>query len=331
MKRSKLSIIIPVYNVEKYLKKCLESILENTFQDFELIVINDGSNDKSEQVILDVKEKYVDKADKIIYIKKENSGVSDTRNLGIEKATGEYITFIDSDDYIEQDMFELMMEKLNESDFDIVVCDANLVYENNNRVDTVSSGYNEDLFDKEKIKQTMLVQYPVMWNKIYKAEFIKSIKFTSGVWYEDMEYLLKLYPAINSIGVVKKPLYNYLQRENSITYTYNDKLYDIINNMESVINYYKAKDIYDEYKDELEYLYVRYAFTTFPKRLAKCKDKAKYNKGIEFAFEKVKEYFPDYKSNKYLSSMGAKGIYIKHFNKILAHVNYIVQNRKKYN
>ena len=331
MKKPKLSIIIPVYNVEKYLKKCIESVLENTFGDFELIIINDGSKDASEHVILDVKEKHVDKADKIIYIKKENSGVSDTRNLGIEKAVGEYITFIDSDDYIEQDMFELMMKKLNESDFDMVVCDVKLVYENNDRVDIVSAGYKEDLFNKDKIKETMLIQYPVMWNKIYKAKLVKNLKFTSDVWYEDMEYLLKLYPAINSIGVVKKPLYNYLQRENSITYTYNDKLYDIINNMENVINYYKANNIYNEYKDELEYLYARYAFTTFPKRLAKCKDRAKYNKGIEFAFNKVKEYFPNYKANKYLGSMGAKGIYIKSFNKFLSRVNYVVQNGKKYN
>ena len=331
MKKIKLSIIVPVYNVEKYLKRCLESILENTFGDYELIIINDGSKDNSEQVILDIKEKYNDKQDKIIYIKKENSGVSDTRNLGIEKAAGDYITFIDSDDYIQKDMLEQLMKKLNEADYDVVACDVRLVYENSDRVDIVSSGYAKDLLDKEAIKETMLIQYPVMWNKIYKSELIKKLKFTCGVWYEDMEYLLKLYPHINSIGVVKMPLYYYLQRENSITYTYNDNLYDIINNMESVINYYRENNIYDEYKDELEYLYARYAFTTFPKRLAKCKDKAKYNRGIKYAFAKVKEYFPNYKANKYLKIMGVKGIYIKRFNKLLAHMNYIVQNGRKYN
>lgn len=331
MKTPELSIIIPVYNVEKYLHRCLESVIKSTFKDFELIIINDGSKDASEQVVLDFKEKYSDYEDKIMYIKKENSGVSETRNMGIEKAAGRYITFIDSDDYIEDDMLELMMNKMNESDFDIVACNARLVYGNNKKDHIVSSGYNSDLYHKDKIRETMLVQYPVMWNKIYKTEIIKKIKFTSGVWYEDMEYLLKLYPHINSIGVVNKPLYNYFQRENSITYTYNDKLYDIINNMESVIAYYKENNIYDEYKDELEYLYARYAFTTFPKRLAKCKDKKKYTTGIDFVLKKTNEYFPDYKKNKYLSKMGMKGVYIKHFNKLLANVNYMVQNGKKYN
>jgi len=328
MKNPKLSIIVPVYNVEQYLERCLNSILSSTFQDFELIIINDGSKDKSEDIILEFINKY---KDKIVYISKENEGVSIARNTGIEKARGEYITFIDSDDYIDHNMFKKMINKIEQDNFDVVVCDARLVYEDSNDTRVVSSGYSEDLYHKNKIRATMTIFYPVMWNKIYKTELVKKIKFTSGVWYEDMEYLLKLYPHINNIGVVKKPLYNYLQRKNSITYTYNDKLYDIINNMEGVIEYYKTQGVYEEYKDELEYLYARYAFMTFPKRLAKCKDKTKYNKGIEFAFSKVNEYFPNYKKNRYLKLMGIKGRYIKHFNRFLSHINYIVQNGKKYN
>ncbi len=324
----KLSIILPVYNTEQYLEKCLNSILDNTFQDFELIIVNDGSPDNSEKIILDFKEKY---QDKIVYIKKENGGLSDARNCGMQVARGEYISFIDSDDYIEQDMYEEMMKKLEYYPFDIVACDVNLVYENLDKVDVISSGYNKDLLNKDDIKETMTYFYPTVWNKIYKAEVIKGITFLKGVWYEDLEFMLKVYPNINSIGVVKKPLHNYLQRKNSITYTYNDKLYDIINNMESVIAFYKEKGIYEEYKDELEYLYARYAFATFPKRLAKCGNKEKYNKGIEFAINKVKEYFPEYKNNKYLKKVGVKGLYIKHFNNFLAHMNYMVQNGKKYN
>lgn len=328
MKKTKLSIIVPVYNVEQYLQGCLNSILNSTFQDFELIIINDGSKDKSEKIILEFVEKY---KDKIVYILKENEGVSIARNVGIEKARGRYITFIDSDDYIEPTAFETMINKIESDNFDIVVCDARLVYETSSDTRVVSSGYTGDLYHKNKIRETMPMFYPVMWNKIYKTELVKKIRFTSGVWYEDMEYLLKLYPHINNIGVVKEPLYNYLQRKNSITYTYNDKLYDIINNMERVIDYYKAQGVYEEYKDELEYLYARYAFTTFPKRLAKCKEKIKYNKGIEFAFNKVNEYFPNYKKNRYLKLMGIKGRYIKLFNRFLSHINYIVQNGKKYN
>lgn len=328
MKNPKLSIVLPVWNTGKYLEKCLQSIFKNNFQDFELIVINNASEDNSEEIILNYKEKYLDK---VVYIKREHNDISEARNDGIDKARGKYITFIDSDDYIEHNMFETMVNKIESDNFDIVSCDARLVYEAFEDTKVVSSGYNQDLYHKNKIRETMTIFYPVMWNKIYKTELVKKVKFTSGVWYEDMEYLLKLYPYINSIGVVKEPLYNYLQRKNSITYTYNDKLYDIINNMERVIEYYKVQGVYEEYKDELEYLYARYAFTTFPKRLAKCKDKTKYDKGIEFAFSKVNEYFPNYKKNTYLNIVGIKGKYIKRFNRFFSNINYIVQIGKKYN
>ena len=319
----KLSIIVPVYNVEKYLDKCLERILNSTYKDFELIVINDGTKDNSEQIIT----KYLDNEeykDKITYISKENSGLSDTRNLGMSKAKGEYIAFVDSDDYIETTMYETMMNKALEKNYDIVVSDVRLVYENSDKEQVISSAYEKDLFNKDEIKQTMLTYYPVVWNKIYKKSLLEGIEFSKGVWYEDMEFNLKVYPRINSIGVVKEPLYNYLQRANSITYTYNDKLYDIITNMDTVIKYYKAQGIYEEYKEELEYLYIRYAYATFPKRLAKCKDKKKYKEGIDFAINKVHEHFPEYKKNRYFKTMGIKGKYIKSFNKFISKINYIV-------
>lgn len=328
MDKPKLSVVLPVYNTEKYIFKCLESIFDSDYNDFELIIINNNTQDNSEKIILEFKEKY---SDKIIYLKRKNNDISEARNLGIKQANGKYIMFIDSDDYIQKDMFRLMVEKISSADFDMVACDVRLVFEGKDKTKLLSSGYDCDLLDKKRIKQTMTIYYPVMWNKIYKTDLIKKVEFTSGVWYEDMEYLLKLYPYLNSIGVVKVPLYNYLQRQNSITYTYNDKLYDIINNMERVIDYYKQLGIYEEYKNEIEYLYSRYAFTTFPKRLAKCKDEEKYNKGIEFAFSKLNEYFPNYKQNRYLNVMGVKGIYIKYFNKFFAHMNYILQNGKKYN
>ena len=319
----KLSIIVPVYNVEKYLDKCLERILNSTYKDFELIVINDGTKDNSEQIIT----KYLDNEeykDKITYISKENSGLSDTRNLGMSKAKGEYIAFVDSDDYIQTTMYETMMNKALEKNYDIVACDVKLVYEDSDKEKIISSAYEKDLFNKAEIKQTMLTYYPVVWNKIYKKSLLEGIEFSKGVWYEDMEFNLKVYPRINSIGVVKEPLYNYLQRGNSITYTYNDKLYDIITNMDTVIKYYKAQGIYEEYKEELEYLYLRYAYATFPKRLAKCKDKKKYKEGIDFAINKVHEHFPEYKKNRYFKTMGVKGKYIKSFNKFISKINYIV-------
>ena len=319
----KLSIILPVYNTEKYLAKCFDSILYNDFKDYELICINDGTKDNSESIILE----YINKFDgKMKYIKKENGGLSDTRNLGIQEAKGEYISFIDSDDYIEKNMYLELFKKLEEYPYDLIVCDLKYVYEDKEKSKNVSCGINHDIQNKDNIKEIYKSYYPAVWNKIYKKELIEDISFTKGVWYEDMEFMLKLLPNISSIGVVHIPLYNYLQRENSITYTYNEKLYDIINNMDRVLHYYKEKDLFNKYYQELEYLTARYYIATFLKRIAKAKKYKIYIKGVNFVIKKIKEIFPYYKNNKYLNEVGLKGFYIKHFNKFFAFINYIIQN-----
>ena len=325
MNKPRLSIILPVYNTSKYLKKCLDSILSSTFKDYELIVINDGSPDNSKEIILEYTKLF---GEKLKYIYKENTGLSDTRNKGMSLAQGEYISFVDSDDYISSEMYEEMFKKLKEDDFDIVACDIMLVYEESKRQKHISSGYINDLTDKEDIKESMIIQYPAVWNKIYKKQILENQLFTKGVWYEDMEFTLKLYPKVNKIGVVRKPLYYYLQRVNSITYTYNEKLYDIISNMNRTVEEYKQYNLFDIYKDELEYLYARYALATFLKRLAKSKDKIKYTQGVCYALDSVKANFPNYKNNRYMKKQGIKGWYISHFNRLLANINYIVQKYK---
>lgn len=329
----KISIIVPVYNTEKYLEKCLESLVNQTLENIEIIVINDGSTDNSPNIIEKYEKLY---PEKIKAFTKPNGGISSTRNFGLSKSSGEYIGFIDSDDYIEHNMYEELYKKAIEGDFDVTICNTTLVYENEVETNTLKMYIDDDIINKEKIKESMNYFYPVLWDKIIKRSLIYNtegsyLEFENGVWYEDMQWLIKLYPRINSIGVVNKPLHYYLQRGQSITYTYNDKLYDIINNMDNVIEYYKNNNLYEEYKEELEYLYVRYAFATFMKRLAKSKDKQKYKEGFSYAIDKVKQNFPDYKKNKYLSLTGLKGIYIKNFGKVLAKLNYLLSKNKKYN
>lgn len=324
----KISVIVPVYNTEKYLDKCLNSLAKQTLKDIEILVINDGSPDNSEEIIKKYEKEY---PEIIKYYLKPNGGLSDARNYGIEKATGDYIGFVDSDDYVEKDMFEKLYSKAISNNYDIVVSDLYMVYEDNNNRDVISSCVYSDYTNKEKIKALMTYIYPTAWNKIYKRELLENIKFKKDIWFEDVEFMLRLFPNINNIGVVKEPLYNYLQRENSITYTFNKKLYNFIDNMEGIIDYYKQNNLYDEYKEEIEYLYVRYAFATFMKRLAKAKDKKIYKEGYQYAKVKVNKYFPNYKRNKYLKQNGLKGYYIKYFNKLFAWLNYIINKNKKYN
>ena len=319
---TKLSVIVPCYNTKEYLPTCIESIIANKVKDMEVILVNDGSKDDT----LDVIKEYAKSNPKIIkYIDKKNGGLSDARNAGIEKATGEYVAFIDSDDYIDSNMLEEMVKKAISGNYDIVTCDVKMIYDDHEIY--VNLGYSKDLLNKEEIKNVMYNFYPAACNKIYKRELLDRIKFKKGILYEDVEFIYRLLPNVNTIGVVSGVYYNYLQRENSITYTYNERLYDLVNNFDGIFEYYENNNIFLEYKDELEYVYVRYLFATFMKRLAKTKNKKLYNDGYKYVIDKVTKRFPDYKKNKYMKC-SKKGIYLKRFNKLIANIIFYIERNK---
>lgn len=316
----KLSVIVPCYNSALYLEKCLDSIIANEV-DMELILVNDGSKDNTLKIMKDYAKKY--KFIKIV--DKKNGGLSDARNAGIDVAKGKYIAFIDSDDTINKNMFNEMLDKAITGDFDVVTCGVKMIYSDHEL--EVNPGYTDDLNNQESIKKQMYNFYPAACNKIYKRELLEKIRFKKGVCYEDVEFMYRLLPNLKNIGVVDGFYYEYLQRDGSITYSFNEKLYDMVNNFEGIFKYYEDNDIFIEYKEELEYVYVRYSFATFIKRLAKCKDKNKYNEGVNFVLRKVKERFPDYKKNKYLK-LSKKGLYLKHFNKLIANIIYYIEKNK---
>jgi len=310
----KVSVVVPVYNVEEYIERCLESLVNQTLKDIEIIVVNDGSPDNSQLII----DKYVEKHPEIIrsFIK-ENGGLSDARNFGINKAQGEYIGFLDSDDWVEPDMYETMYNKAKENNFDVVVCDLKYVYDS--YTVPAYSNVTNDLNSKEDIKKSMLNIYPSAWNKIYhNSLFNNGVMFKEKVWFEDVEFLFRLFPYINSIGVVKKPFVNYVQRDGAITKTFNEKLFDYIHNWNGIIEFYKSKALYKEYEKELEYCYVRYIYGTFIKSATNYNDKDKYKQAVFFAISNVKKQFPNYRRNKYFYKMGLKGIYFILFNKVIS-------------
>lgn len=319
----KLSVIVPCYNVEKYLKACIDSILKAKIDDMEIILVNDGSKDNTLAICLDYEKKY---PDLIKVIDKENGGLSDARNAGIAKAKGEYLAFIDSDDTINKNFIKDMVEKAYTGDFEMVTCGVKMIYKDH-EVD-VTPGYLEDLIGKEAIKAQMYDFYPAACNKIYKRALFKDLSFKKGVAYEDVEFMYRLLPNVNKIGVVDGFYYEYMQREGSITYTFNEKLYDMVNNFDSIFKYYKEHNLFDEYYEELEYVYVRYSLATFIKRMAKCKDKKKYLEAVDYALTKVKENFPDYKKNKYLKK-SKKGLYLKYFNKMIASLIFQLEKNRQ--
>ena len=161
--------------------------------------------------------------------------------------------------------------------------------------------------------------FPVIWNKSYKREKIKDIKFKSGVWAEDVEYLYRVLPNIESIGKVNEKLYYYYQRSVSESRLFDKRVYHYIDNFNGIIDYYKKNKIYNLYKEELEFCYVRYIYATFIKRAATFKDKSEYKKAVDEAIKNVKERFPKYRKNKYFYR-SIKGVYLVLFNRFFAHL-----------
>ena len=151
-------------------------------------------------------------------------------------------------------------------------------------------------------KKMLINMYVVVVNKLYKKElFTDDIMFEPGVWFEDVLFSHKLVPKLNKISFVDEAFYEYIQNTSSITYTYSEKLKDINVVLDKVVEYYRENGLYDLYHDELEYMYARYMLATFVKRLSKSKDKKRFNDGVDYALEKVRSAFPNYKKNKYFT------------------------------
>lgn len=317
-----LSIIVPVYNVENYLEKCLLSLVNQTLDndEYEVLVVNDGSPDNSQAII----DKFSAKYSNVISLWKENGGLSDARNYGLDRAKGRYVAFVDSDDYVDLRMYEVMLEKAKEKDFDLVVCDFIEIYEDH-RVNGTSR-LKGDLLGREKVRQSMIDFYPSAWNKIYKRELFDKIRFKRGVWFEDVECIYRLFPHINSVGVVHEAFYYYIQRAGSISKSTDPRIFHCVDNWNGIIDYYKDNSYFNEYVKELEYSYVRYLYATFIKASLKY-DKKTYKKAMSTAQREVKAHFPEYRKNRYFYQ-SLKGLYCLLFNRLFGNLLYKMKGQR---
>ena len=302
----KVSLIIPVYNVENYIEKCLDSVINQTLKDIEIIIVNDGSKDTSKEKI----EKYLKKYPSIKYLEKENGGLSDARNYGMPYATGEYIAFLDSDDYVESTMYEEMYEVAKKENADMVECDFIWEYPDKRK---------EDIGTIYKSKKEMIEKARVVaWNKLIKRELIEKteIKFPVGLRYEDVEFFYKLVPYLEKVSFVKKCFVHYVQRKNSIANTQNIRTTEIFTVLENVITYYKIQGFYDEYKDELEYIYIRFLLCSSLKRMCKISNKTDRKKALKETWNNINSKFTSWRKNPILKKKSLKNLYIKSNNKI---------------
>lgn len=303
----KVSIIVPIYNVEGYIEKCLETLVNQTLKDIQIILVNDGSKDRSIEVVKKFLKEY---PEKITYLEKENGGLSDARNYAIPHAKGEYIAFLDADDYVEKNMYEEMYKVAQKENSDMVECDFYWEYPKKIKTD-VGQIYN----DKKEMLEKIRV---VAWNKLIKREVLEKtgILFPKGYRYEDVEFTYKLVPYLNKVSFVKKPFIHYVQREGSISNVQNERTKEIFDVLDHVIEYYKKNSIYDEYKDVLEYVYARYTFCSSFLRILKIKDETTQEKMIEESWKRVNEMFPNWKKNAILKrKRSMKDLYLKTINK----------------
>lgn len=316
-----LSIIVPVYNVEKYLKKCLTSLVNQTLNKdcYEIIVVNDGSPDNSQNII----DQFVNDYSNVISLFKENGGLSDARNYGLDSAKGKYVAFVDSDDYVDVSMYETMLKKAQAGNFDMVVCDFKEIYENYEAQGT--SRVKKDLNNKNDVRQAMIDFYPSAWNKIYKKELFDKVRFKKGVWFEDVECIYRLFPYIQTVGVVHESFYYYVQRSGSISKSTDPRIFHCVDNWNGIVEYYKQNCFIEKYWKEIEYSYVRYLYATFVKAALKY-DKAIYERALSIACKEVKKHFPKYRCNSYFYQ-SAKGIYCLLFNRMIGKILYNVAKR----
>jgi len=303
----KVSVIVPIYNVEKYLEKCINSLLSQTLEDIQIILVNDGSKDNSGNI---AKEYEKNNKDRVIYVEKENRGLSDARNYGLKYATGDFIAFLDSDDYIEKNAYEEMYNKAIEENADYVECDFIWEFHNKIRVDKQYPYKNK--------KEMLSFVRVVAWNKLIKRQLIidNNLEFPKGLRYEDVEFTYKLIPFINKFAYVDKPFIHYVQREGSIANVQNERTAEIFTVLDNVIEFYKKNNIYEKYRDELEYNYARYLLCSSLKRMCKIKDKTIREKLLTESWERLKLNFPNWKENIILKTVNiGKNKYMRTVNK----------------
>lgn len=261
----KISVIVPVYNVENYLEKCVHSILKQTYSNLEIILIDDGSTDKSGSICDDLSNN----DSRIIVVHTKNRGLSAARNKGIDLSTGEFIIFVDSDDFINEYMIEILYGNLIQNKADISICKFEKVHDN---IEILKG--NEQIVDnnpivmsgRQALKQLYkenFIYYVVAWNKLYKRSLFEDLSYREGKIHEDEFIIHHLFYASKTIVFTKIPLYHYVIRDGSITNsTFRIQKLDILDALQERSVFYRENGI-TECIRENEYNYVIYFFNLY--------------------------------------------------------------------
>ncbi|WP_312902110.1 glycosyltransferase family 2 protein [Chryseobacterium taichungense] len=283
---SKVSVIVPVYNVENYLTQCLESLVNQTHQNIEILVVNDGSKDNSEQIIREYTRKY---PEKIKSFTKENGGLSDARNFGIDKATGDFIGFVDSDDYVSPFMFEEMVMLAEKYHAEMVICNIQKVNDRGKVIQKLTQ--IPDMPENIDLERNFSVFSDISYfacNKLFKSELFKEKRFKRNVHFEDIQLIPQLLLECKTIAQTQSFHYNYLERADSITKTHTEKGLDILKAVEDVEVFFE-KTAYSDRLLELKNFQIFEGVYSFIAYLAFVKDDDVFYKMCEMLEQFMKK------------------------------------------
>lgn len=297
----KLSVMIPVYNVEAYLRKCLDSVIYPQLSDYEIVLVNDGSTDSSGDICREYASRY---PELIRLITTENGGIGKARDVGIDTARGEYIIFVDSDDYLSENAIPEMLETLS-LDFQMCIFDIRSVNEDGKLLKFIPGCNCDGEFTLESYPE-LLFDMPSAWNKIYRRSLFTNngIYYPLRVWYEDMYVTPHLYAKAGKMLAVHKPWYNYLQRAGSITNNKNtQRNLEIIPAVDTMLSAYRAEGLYEKYRLQLEYsaFYNQVLTSTTRVNLADWRSDVQ-----DKLYSDYLEKFPNYLENPYIIGMSRK-------------------------
>ena len=303
----KVSVVTAVYNGEAYLEKCLDSLINQTLDDIEIIVVNDGSTDGSQEIL----ERYMAKSDRLKCYTKENGGAADARNYGLRFAVGEYVGYVDSDDFVDLGMYEVLYKKAKEIDADIVECNLHHTFDDGEDVEVIEHYYDR--------KDLLKFGRYVVWNKIYKREWLikTGARFPAGLIYEDVEFVAMLIPYIGSYAYVDIAPVHYVQRKSSVNNSTTLRILDIHKILMNVLCFYRERCLYEEYREALEYFFIRIVLLRFFTRMCRIRDNKLRREALDKNWKLLNGAFPDWRKNATLMGLKSmQGFYLRTMNAI---------------
>lgn len=287
-----ISIVVPIYNASKSLNKCIDSLINQTKKEIEIILVNDGSTDDSEKIIKQYKD------ERIKYFKNKNQGIGKTRNFGIKKSIGKYIMFVDSDDYLDKNACKIMYEKAIKDKLDIVVCDYYNVLNKK-----VKQKVEIESFNNTSLKEnpSLLLKINLApWNKIYSKKMItkNNITFEEKLKYEDAPFVAQALDKSKTIGKIDKALNYYVIHNNSETTIRDERVFDIIKIVDKIRQYFSDKDYA---KNIVNTLTIK-ILVNYNIQQRYQKDKKIAMKFIDESFNYMKENIPNFRKSNYFKN-----------------------------